>query len=263
MDDFPTINELSDMAKNIGTKSILLSEESIKILNENNIHRDFRKMGWKVGEKIDFSPKAIIEKYSTIKASSSIPYRFGSFSYCRSALTPYSVVGRYCSIAGNVKIMGDPHPTDRITTSPITYHAGLPGFKNYLRDHEIKDYKTKPFSKDDQIVVIGHDVWIGDDVLIARGVTIGHGAVIATRAVVTEDVPPYAIVGGVQARIIRYRFSEEIIAALLDLKPWRLKPEALISLDVSSLSKLLETFPKKIDCNYGVCNIEALINTGR
>jgi len=71
-----------------------------------------------------------------------------------------------------------------------------------------------------QDVVIGHDVWIGRNVVILRNVTIGDGAIIAAGAVVSKDVPPYAIVGGVPAKVIRYRFSAEIISRLLALKWW-------------------------------------------
>ena len=68
--------------------------------------------------------------------------------------------------------------------------------------------------------MIGNDVWIGYEAVILAGVTIGDGAIIGTRAVVTRDVPPYTIVGGVPARVIRRRFSQETIAALLRLRWW-------------------------------------------
>lgn len=69
-------------------------------------------------------------------------------------------------------------------------------------------------------IVIGNDVWIGYEAVIMAGVTIGDGAIIGARAVVTKDVPPYTIVGGVPARDIRRRFSDDVIARLLELKWW-------------------------------------------
>ena len=69
-------------------------------------------------------------------------------------------------------------------------------------------------------IVIGNDVWIGYEAVIMAGVTIGDGAIIGARAVVTKDVPPYTIVGGVPAREIRRRFSDDVIARLLELKWW-------------------------------------------
>ena len=69
-------------------------------------------------------------------------------------------------------------------------------------------------------IVIGNDVWIGYEAVVMAGVTIGDGAIIGARAVVTKDVPPYTIVGGVPARKIRRRFSDNVIARLLELKWW-------------------------------------------
>ena len=80
--------------------------------------------------------------------------------------------------------------------------------------------------------MIGNDVWIGYEASILAGVTIGDGAIIGTRAVVTKDVPPYTIVGGVPARQIRKRFSDEVISTLLTLKWWDWSEERIaINLD--------------------------------
>ena len=83
---------------------------------------------------------------------------------------------------------------------------------------DVRDITTAWDNKGD--IVIGNDVWIGYEAVIMSGVTIGDGAIIGTRAVVTKDVPPYTIVGGVPAKQIRKRFSEETISELLELKWW-------------------------------------------
>ena len=75
--------------------------------------------------------------------------------------------------------------------------------------------------------MVGNDVWVGSHVLINGGVTVGHGAVIGAGAVVVKDVPPYAIVGGVPAKVIRYRFSPDIIEKLLELEWWNLDDNTL------------------------------------
>ena len=75
--------------------------------------------------------------------------------------------------------------------------------------------------------IIGNDVWIGKDVNIMGGVTIGDGAIIGTGAVITKDVPPYAVVAGVPAKILKYRFDEEAIAAFLRIKWWNWSEELI------------------------------------
>lgn len=79
-------------------------------------------------------------------------------------------------------------------------------------------------------IIIGNDVWIGYEAVILAGVTIGDGAIIGTRAVVTKDVPPYTIVGGVPAKPIKKRFSEEIISKLLDIQWWNWSDEKLLKI---------------------------------
>ena len=117
-------------------------------------------------------------------------------------------LGRYTSIAEGVHILlGGLHRLDWVTTYPF------PAFVDDLA--HITDYGG---SRGD--VVIGSDCWICTDALILSGVTVGHGAVVAAGAVVTRDVPPYAVVGGNPARFIKFRFPEEICQALLDIAWW-------------------------------------------
>ena len=117
-------------------------------------------------------------------------------------------IGKYCSIAGNVQFfLGGDHRTDWITTYPFA--ELMPN--NYT-------IPGSPYSKGD--IVIGNDVWIGNDAKIMSGVHIGDGAVIAGSAVVTKDVEPYAVVGGVPARLIKYRMPIEKIDQLIELAWW-------------------------------------------
>lgn len=117
-------------------------------------------------------------------------------------------IGAYCSIAPNVKIyMGGLHRTDWITTYPF------PAFNR--RAQHIENYES---TKGD--VKVGNDVWLCGNSIIFSGVTIGDGAVVANGAIVTKDVPPYAIVGGNPAKFIRWRFDEPTRATLLASKWW-------------------------------------------
>lgn len=117
-------------------------------------------------------------------------------------------IGKHCSIAKGVMILlGGEHHTDWVSAYP---------FNNFF--HEAAEITGHPHTKGD--VCIGNDVWIGMEAIILSGVTIGDGAVIAARSVVTKDVPPYAIAGGNPARIIRLRFSDEIIRELMEIAWW-------------------------------------------
>ncbi len=89
-------------------------------------------------------------------------------------------------------------------------------------------------------MTIGEDVWIGDDVLLAHGITLGTGSVVAARSVVTRDVPPYAIVGGTPAKVIRYRFDEETVKNLLQSHWWRWPVSCWDDIDPRSVSALLD-----------------------
>lgn len=128
-------------------------------------------------------------------------------------------IGAFCSIAGGVIIGGAKHPIDWVSTSPVFYSASG-GTGRHLGKLNIP--KTKQ-------TVIGNDVWIGHRAIILQGVTIGNGAVIGAGAVVTKDIPPYAIVVGVPAKIVRYRFNKEIIDSLEDIKWWNLQDRDLRS----------------------------------
>jgi acetyltransferase-like isoleucine patch superfamily enzyme len=125
-------------------------------------------------------------------------------------------IGSYTSIAAGVEMMvGGNHRTEWASLFPFRGALGLPG--------AWKD--GHPESRGD--ITIGSDVWIGRGALILSGVTVGHGAVIASRAVVTRDVAPYAMVGGVPARRIGQRFPDEQVAALLELAWWTWPEEEL------------------------------------
>lgn len=158
--------------------------------------------------------------------------RVGRFTYGYQELLEYfpiaESIGRYCSINGTAKIWNN-HSLDCVTTSPILDQVQFyPWEKHDERRELVKKYGThrenakfdNSFIRDNRPVVIGNDVWVGAYVSILPGVRIGDGAVIAAGAVVTRNVEPYAIVGGVPAKTIRYRFDEEMIRKLLEVKWW-------------------------------------------
>ena len=142
-----------------------------------------------------------------------VAHRIGKWTYGDPDIPPAGegatvTVGKFCSFAGGVMILrGHEHRIDWVSTYP--FGVAFP------------DVGGLPFpARAKGNVVIGHDVWIGVEALIMSGVTIGNGAVIGARSVVTHDVQPYAVVGGVPAKVIKFRFDAATIEALQRLAWW-------------------------------------------
>jgi acetyltransferase-like isoleucine patch superfamily enzyme len=129
-------------------------------------------------------------------------------------------IGGFSSIANRVVIGGGRHPMEWVGMSPVFY-AGRDSVKAKFSEHTRESVKR---------VVIGHDVWIGHSAIVLPGVEVGNGAVIGAGAIVTRSVPPYAIVAGNPARVLRYRFDEDTVRRLEATRWWAWPEEALRSL---------------------------------
>ena len=125
-------------------------------------------------------------------------------------------VGKYCSVAKGVVFVVGRHFVENISTYP---------FRAFLVAGGKPDDENPPVES----IVVGNDVWIGARALIVANVTIGHGAVVAAGSVVVKDVPPYAVVGGAPARVIRMRFGPERIQELLEIAWWDWPDERILS----------------------------------
>lgn len=218
---------------------------------------------FKRGEKIKIQGDVFVEEYSMM------PFRgfcsVGAFSEPGCYFQNGVVIGRYCSISSGAKVMGGQHPYDRFTTSRLTYKKEFEDLARKLGG----DWEIKPHNTNAAHPVIGNDVWIADGAVIKGGISIGDGAVIAANSVVTKDVPPYAIVAGVPAKIIKYRFPDVVIKKLLELKWWDYKYIDLpnnkhcddINYFIDSLSSKIERreiFPvdyKRINIGYELSKI--------
>ena len=200
---------------------------------------------WRIGDNLRIARTCEIERYAHLFGGYALPTRMGAFGYSLSELPPSVSVGRYGSIGANVEFIESQHPTDWATTSPFSYSPyGLEGVKDHLLAQGVTSFPlhaAAPFMP--QPVSIGHDVWVGQGAMLMGGITVGDGAIIAARAVVTSDVPPYAIVGGAPARLIRMRLPDAVAERLQALEWWRFGPDVLHPLDVRDP----ETFAERLE----------------
>ena len=190
-----------------------------------------------------FGPDVSLEAPCTISAACNLKSHvsIGAFTVLTSSRSEGYIgnvdVGRYCSIAYGVNIGMFEHPVNWLSTSTRQY---LPGLVRGSRPVHLRSFDPSPRT------VIGNDVWIGVGSTLIDGVKIGDGAIIAAGAVVTKDVPPYAIVGGVPAKIIRYRFDEETIRELLNLKWWEYDMADLGEIEWNDIDKAIKTIKSRV-----------------
>lgn len=160
----------------------------------------------------------------------------GAFSYIHSRPINGTSIGRYCSIASNVRVFGAAHYTDWISTSSQFYS------RRFVESKRPLSFEDRSCNR----INIGNDVWIGSDVALARGVNIGTGAVIATGAIVTKDVEPFTVVAGIPARPIKKRFGEKTIERINLLKWWDYKLSDFEGMNADSPLDFLNNLEEKI-----------------
>ncbi|NHC03323.1 CatB-related O-acetyltransferase [Acinetobacter sp. 187] len=198
---------------------------------------------WKLNDSLTILKNTNLEPYICYRVGNNL-YTLGAFSYSSSQFPLNTRIGRYCSIASGVKVMGWQHPVSAVTTNVLTCVPSIRWVKQAHEDFGVKDFSFVPAPQKGHID-IGHDVWIGQDVILSPGITIGTGAIIAAGSVVTKNVEPYSIVGGAPAKFIKYRISEsEIRAKLLESRWWEYNFADLQQLDFSNPYVFLQKFER-------------------
>ena len=196
------------------------------------------------GGKVNLPAKTVIEAPASLKWTQYECFlELGAFSYQVSGYCFAARIGRYCSFGEDVQIGRQNHPTDWVSTSPAFYlgdklfdlgggFSGASEYHNYKFDFEGPPAKVRPTK-------IGNDVWIGHGAHVKAGVTIGDGAIVASNAVVTKDVPPYAVVAGNPAVIKKWRIPPMQITPMLRCRWWRFAPWQLDHLNPQNLTKFV------------------------
>lgn len=188
---------------------------------------------------------------SQLIASNQIGMFIGAYSYINNGgyLRDNVFIGRFCSIGRRVTIGAGMHNMYGLSTHPFIKGSASSSF--YQSASDVNPRKG--------FTIIESDVWIGDGVVITPGVTVGQGAIIGANTVVTKDVDPYSIVGGVPAKLIRQRFPENIIQSLLATEWYEYSLDVISRLDTKDITSFLEGFNKLSHekCTY---ETEALIS---
>ncbi len=216
---------------------IKLNSQQINKLNSIfvEIHPHGKKK-FEIGQSLIFLESVTVGTSFGIYAGNFIP-SIGSYSFSHSPffeLIPFDI-GNYVSIGEQVCSFGFEHPINNLGTSPLFYQKN----RNLFKRVEINTSKK---TINDKGIVIANDVWIGRGAMLKRGINIGNGAVVGAGSIVTKNVPDYAVVAGNPAKIIKYRFNENIIERLIKVKWWNLPLEELSKIDFNlPILKIIET----------------------
>lgn len=195
-----------------------------------------------VGDALSFEPPLS----SAAELVPDYPLSIGAFTHVNGGFIRNVSIGRYCSIARDVQIGHGYHPSDWLSVSSLQY---VPNYRNWPAFVEPSKpgggIAVQPFEYG-KTARVGNDVWLGNHVIIMDGITIGDGAIVGAGSIVTKDIPPYAIVVGNPARILRMRFDERTVERLLAIRFWRFTMNDLGDVYFPDVPRALDQIEQKI-----------------
>ena len=215
-----------------------------KIKRKRAIKKLERKTSSIISLRCTFNKSTFLEGKNKIGVADISSSRIGYGSYIVSGMLNNCNIGRFTSIGSNVNVLAATHPTTFVSTFPGFYNTKNKGIFKTVNDIHFNENKT---CSNGFFVNIGSDVWIGNNVAIIGGISIGDGSIIGANALITKDVPPYAIVGGVPAKVIKYRFSKDQIKKLNQIKWW--------NWDIDKIAERSKLFDD-LDGFFNSCNEE-------
>ena len=238
-------------------KKLVITDEHLTRLHDLNILPRYNHAGpkdglygWiRAGDEIVLRKPLTIEENVGLYGGRYKPFRgglathgfatVGSFSSIASPIPEAMTVGRYCGISTGLRVIDSAHPLETLTMSGAMFRPRNKLYQRVTTPTVLKFGETFA-NTPEEYPSLGHDVWIGANVTLSPKVKIGTGAMIATSSIVTRDVPPYAIVGGNPAKLIKFRFPQPMIARLLASKWWDYEPQEVFLSDPTDIEAILE-----------------------
>jgi acetyltransferase-like isoleucine patch superfamily enzyme len=221
-----------------------LSSEAIAALDAAGLRLPgLRRTGHlAAGSRIEW-PTSII---STVPPSAFLDV--GAFCNLSGGTINNARFGRYCSVATGVVIGPHEHPTDWLTTSRAAYYPEVNGWNRLMAGNRLGQVAAglRPFRDSCPVTTIGPDAWIGQGAFLKAGITVGPGAIIGARATALRDVPPYAVMVGTPARVVRLRFPEPVVERLLAVEWWRYSIYDLFAAPMDSIERALDVIEELV-----------------
>lgn len=223
-----------------------VTESTIELLRRLGVIVPSLHAEMKVHPAIAFEPPCLVTKALRWDTAIAI----GAFSMVHGPGECVGVsIGRYCSIAPDAVLGANEHTMHWLSTCSLLENPDLHKWSTLsdLFGDRALAAKGRPYMESIRPITIGHDVWIGQGAFIKGGITVGDGAVVAAGAVVVKDVPSYSVVGGNPARVIRYRFSDDVIERLLALRWWEYSIYDLMQFEFIDVEKAIQQIANAIE----------------